>query len=539
MLSFVHVRRGVVAGAVAGVLLVGTAAAGDSSPGGWLAPSAELGPPLTALSFSIGVAPTGDAVLAWADTLRAGTTSKRAGHSWDRPSLLGDSLMFPTVALDDAGNAILIAFQSPGGASRTVAFKRAASSDAWAGPVVLSGTDYNAFVPPALAVNHIGQAIAAWVRSEGDLLVLRASLRSRDGTWSPAQSLGYAGYLGNRPPSVAIDDTGDAVVVWTRGPETAANVYAEVRPAGGDWQPADLLSIRGDGRLETKVVVNGRGDALAVWAELDQPEKATLYSARLAAGATRWSKPTPVPVTDGFDAAGAYDFFDGRLSVALDEVGNATLVAPTGQMQVEAATLPEGSETWEGPVVIGDGGSGNYRHDGYCLTPQVGVDAHGGAVAIWGGAGLYAARRPAGSHTWEKPVRVAAAPTCFGRVLAVDAAGNAVAAWNAGWQAGSQSLGRVDAAVLDATPPVLERPVAPATARVRRRVRFSVDVSDAWSKLARPPLWQFGDGTSARGLSVRHAYLRRGSYHVTVTAEDLAGNRATSTVDVRVRRRPR
>jgi hypothetical protein len=538
MLSFVHVRRGVIAGAVAGLLVIGTAAAGDSSRGGWLPPLAEAGPAI-ALSFSVGVAPTGDVVLAWGDTLRSGTTTKRGGHSWDRPSLLGDSLMFASVALDDAGNAILTAFQSPGGGLRTVAFTRAAGSDTWTGPVVLSGAEYDAFVPPVLTVNGSGQAVAAWVGSEGDLLVLRASLRSRDGTWSPPQNLGYAGYLGNRPPSVAIDDNGDAVAVWARGPETAANVYAEVRPAGGDWQPADLLSSRGDGRLETKVVMNGRGDALAVWAELDQPEKATLYSARLAAGATSWSKPAPVPVSDGFDAAGAYDFFGGRLSVALDEAGNATLVAPTEQMQVEAATLPEGSDTWEGPVVIGDGGSGNYRHDGYCLTPQVGVGAQGGAVAIWGGAGLYAALRPPNSHTWEKPVRVASAPTCFGRVLAVDAAGNAVAAWNAGWQAGSQSLGRVDAAVLDVTPPVLERLVAPATARVRRRVRFSVDASDSWSKLARPPLWQFGDGTSARGLSVRHAYRRRGSYRLSVTAEDLAGNRATSTAVIRVRRRPR
>ena len=534
MLSFVHLQRAIMAGAVAAMVLIGVAAADEPSPGGWLPPVTEAGPAI-ALTFSVGVAPTGDAVVASADTLRVSVTSKRAAGSWPaRSLLLAESVMFPSVALDDGGNAVLTGFRSD---SQTVAFARAAGSDMWTGPIVLSGAEHNAFVPPTLAVNGSGQAIAAWMGDEGGLLVVRASLRSSDGTWSSAQNLGYAGYLGNRPASVAIDDRGDVVAVWTRGPENAANVYAEVRPAGGDWQPAQVLSSRGDGRLESKVVMNGRGDALAVWAELDQPERATLYAARLAAGTTSWSKPTPIPVSDGFDAAGAYRFFGGTLSVALDNAGNATLVAPTQQVQVEAATLPAGSETWQGPVVIGDGGSGNYAHSAGCLHPHVGVDDQGGAVAIWGGAALFAARRQPGSPTWDKPVQVASAPTCFERALAVDAAGNAVAAWNAGWRAGSEDLGRVDAAVLDVTPPLLERLTVPALARVRRRIRFSVFATDLWSRLARPPLWQFGDGTHARGLTVHHVYRRRGTYRISVTAEDLAGNSATSGAGIRVRAR--
>jgi hypothetical protein len=533
-----RLRRTLAVVVLTGGFVLATPASGGVSGTGWLPPVAEVGP-YESYSFSVGVAPTGDAVVAAVDVDGISTTSKPPGGSWSEPLSIGYSLTFPTVAFDDAGNAVLTALQIPGtpGVARAVAYARDAGDETWAGPTRLSNADDDAFVPPALALNRTGQAVAAWVGSEGDLLVLRVSLRSTDGTWSPAENIGYAGSLGNRPPSVAIDNGGDVVVVWTRGPENAGDVYAELHPAGGGWQPAQVLSSRGDTRLEWKVVMNGRGDAVAVWAELDQPEQATLYSARLAAGTTTWSKPTPIPVSDGFDAAGAYIFFGGALSVAIDPAGTATLVAPTKQLHVEAVTLPGRSETWEGPVVIGDGGTGNYQHEARCLIPQVRLDGHGGAVAVWGGAGLFAARRQPGSQTWDPPVQVAAAPTCFGRDLAVDASGDAVAIWNAGVNAGTEDLGRLDAAVLDATPPVLARLVVPTTARIRHRVRFSVAASDAWSKLARLPLWRFGDGVGARGLHVRHAYRRRGRYRVSVTAEDLAGNSATATGEVVVRRR--
>ena len=536
MLFVVRLRRTLVVAVAAVAFMLATAATGGVSRGGWLPPVAEVGP-YESYAFSVGVAPTGDAVVASGGVDGVVTTSKSPGSSWGEQSTIGYSLAFPSVAFDDAGNAVLTALEVPGtpGVSRAVAYTRAAGLDTWTGPTALSGVEHDAFVPPALAVDRTGQAVAVWAGKDGDSYVVRASLLGGDGTWSPAETLGYASYSGNRPASVAIDDRGDVVVVWLRGPENAGYVYAETHPAGGGWQPAQVLSTRGDPRLEWKVVMNGRGDAGAVWAELDQPEQATLYSARLAADTTAWSKPTPIPVSDGFDAADGYIFFGGALSVAIDPAGNATLVAPTKQLHVEAATLAARSETWEGPVVIGDGGIGDYKHEARCLIPHVALDGHGGAVAIWGGAGLFAARRQPGSQTWDEPVQVAAAPTCFGRDLAVDASGDAVAIWNAGVNAGKEDLGRLDAAVLDATPPALERLVVPATARIRRRVRFSVAASDAWSKLARPPLWEFGDGTRARGLSVRHAYRRRGRYRVSVTAEDFAGNSATATGEVVVR----
>jgi hypothetical protein len=57
---------------------------------------------------------------------------------------------------------------------------------------------------------------------------------------------------------------------------------------------------------------------------------------------------------------------------------------------------------------------------------------------------------------------------------------------------------------------------------------YSVRASDTWSPLA-DVTWSYGDGTTERGASVRHAYSHAGSFHVTVTVHDAAGNAAQRT----------
>ena len=57
---------------------------------------------------------------------------------------------------------------------------------------------------------------------------------------------------------------------------------------------------------------------------------------------------------------------------------------------------------------------------------------------------------------------------------------------------------------------------------------YSLRASDTWSPIA-DVTWSYGDGTTERGASVRHAYSHAGSFHVTVTVHDAAGNAAQRT----------
>jgi hypothetical protein len=285
-----------------------------------------------------------------------------------------------------------------------------------------------------------------------------------------------------------------------------------------------VLSNSGLAGAKAALAMNRRGDALAVWPEAGEAGGVRLLSSFRAAGGD-WTAPSPVPFSPTL--ALGYD----PPSLALDDRGNATVVAQTAEGRVEVATRALGDPAWPGPTAIGDSGSDDPAlQDTWCVDPRVALDADGRAVVIWGGAALHAARRDGG---WQQPVEVANAPACFARSLAADPAGDAVAIWNAS----ENAVVRLDAAILDATPPVLERLAVPRSARAGRRVRFSVGAVDAMSSLAQPPVWRFGDGATASGLAVHHVFRRAGRYRVTVTATDRAGNRATATAAILVRKR--
>jgi hypothetical protein len=57
---------------------------------------------------------------------------------------------------------------------------------------------------------------------------------------------------------------------------------------------------------------------------------------------------------------------------------------------------------------------------------------------------------------------------------------------------------------------------------------YSLRASDSWSPIG-DVTWRYGDGTTERGASVRHAFSRAGSFHVTVIVHDAAGNAAQRT----------
>jgi hypothetical protein len=391
----------------------------------------------------------------------------------------------------------------------------------------------------ALAGDDAGAAVVAWnsIERNGDPAVARAALRRVDGTWETPQNLGYADSARiETSPSVAMDARGDALVVWTKGPPVPPDftvtsqsvVYAEFRPAGGAWGPAAVLSQSAIDGGQTRVAVNREGDALVVWSERDQTGRDLLLSSFRRAGASGWTQPLPVPVTDPLAAR---DDYESGVSFALDDAGDATLVTSRPSGEVEALTHAADASAWAGPVVLG---RGENRSESECVRPQVAMDGRGDAVVVWRGAELYAARRAAGSAAWEQPVIVAPDPTCEGRALTADSTGDAVAIW----KTPIGLVDRLESAVFDTTPPVLAKLRIPSVARIGSRVRFAVTASDLWSSVAGPPLWHFGDGTTRKGATVAHTFRRPGRYRVSVTATDEAGNTATSFGLVRMTARP-
>ncbi len=125
--------------------------------------------------------------------------------------------------------------------------------------------------------------------------------------------------------------------------------------------------------------------------------------------------------------------------------------------------------------------------------------------------------------------------TGFGRfdnaTAAIGPGGNAVAAWAADDGAGAVA-DRIFFSQRDATPPRFATVAVPATARPATPVALAASATDDLSGATIG--WDFGDGSTAQGPSVTHAYGAPGTYTVTATATDGAGNAATRAATIAV-----
>jgi plastocyanin len=92
-----------------------------------------------------------------------------------------------------------------------------------------------------------------------------------------------------------------------------------------------------------------------------------------------------------------------------------------------------------------------------------------------------------------------------------------------------------DGVVLDRTPPTVSIGMASGTVAVGDVVAFQASASDATSGLAGVGRWTWGDGSAAAsGDAVTHSYAAPGTYEVTLTSTDAAGNVATAKRSITV-----
>jgi hypothetical protein len=328
-------------------------------------------------------------------------------------------------------------------------------------------------------------------------------------TWSAEDQLSSVG-ADSYDSSAAVDDTGDAVVGWTRADPAGGIVWTSFKPSGGSWGAAVNLSQPGDSALYINVAMRPGGNAVAVWSV-----NGVGQSAVRPATTGVWSPPTPFPafvphelVTDGVGNVLA-DWYDGS--------------------GIQAAELPLASDTWgpQFPVSV---------QAYFPLSYAVRFDGAGGLVAVWsmlddnGNATVVASRRPSGTASWETPVGVPI-PGAFDILsdagYAVDADGDAAAVYQTPVGAA------VGGVVLDSAAPRLQSLAIDRTGRVGRRLRFAAQPFDISPVSYR---WSFGDGRSATGASVTHVYRKAGRYSVSLTATDAAGHSKLATrFSVRIR----
>jgi PKD domain-containing protein len=497
--------------------LAGTAASASAAPT-WLAPK-DISDPTQSITFpEVAVNAAGDAVAIWPRDTGSETiveaAERPAGGDWSEPVGLSD----PTeeeepsttqVALDTAGNAVAVwsAFDS-GFVIRTAV--RPAGGD-WSEPDDL----FVEGLTPHLAMNAAGDAVAVWAGFDGvDDYVTWAAVRPAGGDWSAPEELSVVDENDGFYPQVAIDAAGNAIAVWQRFDLSYNVISAAVRPAGGDWSAPDEFSAIGEHARAPRIAMNAAGAAVAGWTLLGGGVQAAV---RPAGG--DWSSP------DDVSAAGESP---GEAETAIDPNGSAFAIWPTpaGDRQVlRVAMLPAGGD-WSEPDDL------SARADNF-QSYDLDANAAAGVVATWtredGGIHeVQAAVRPPGGD-WSEPDDLSAEGEDSGLPeLAFDAAGNAVAIW--GRAAGGDYV--LQGAGYDFAGPRLDALQIPAAGTAGEPVSFAVSPFDVFSLGATN--WTFGDGSQTSGNAVSHVYAAAGKYPVTVNAFDASGNATTQTETITI-----
>ncbi|MCW3047117.1 MAG: domain containing protein [Solirubrobacterales bacterium] len=481
---------------------------------------------------SAGIGPTGLAVSAasaltaqWVQNLGAAdlmVADRPAGGPWGAPQRLsgGASVTGASLAANASGaqaaswlegGYVRVATRAPGGAWEPVAV-----------PLSASGVGNM----PVLTVAPDGTVAVGWV--EGGAVV-KVSVRGVSGAFSAPVTIPS----GTSPGSLAIASgpASDIFMAWTDTSGTQGRVMTAYRPAGGPSFKAPVSALSAAPNVNqslylqaTQIAFDPAGEIALIWlrAIVDSGANTTV---------THWEgKSRTAGTTGAFQGPFPHDFETRTVNSTLPSGLN------TGVLTADAS----GRTSFVWPALAAGGGLDMAtRTSGFgfgatqTVLPsgpaRIDAAAAGSNLLVVDGTGpAVAVAPPGGALGAFDATPFATVGTSTGAVVAGDAAADAATLW--GSRDGSTY--HLRATIYDATPPEVRAVAVPATATVGDGATFSVSPWDALT--AASAMWDFGDGTTATGASVQHAYATAGDRTVTVTVTDQGGNTATATRSISV-----
>jgi hypothetical protein len=204
----------------------------------------------------------------------------------------------PHVAVDQSGNAVAAWTRDKGNCGATcysVQTRARMTDGSLSATQTLSG---KGGVAPEVAMDQSGNAVYVWSRWDGitgssncdeSLGCLRVQARARlaSGSLSSIQTLSAPGQDASNP-HVAVDQAGNAVIVWERydgttdcgGLPGCLRVQTRFRAADGTLSATKTLSAPGGDARESQIALNPGGRAMAVWSRFG----GLLYRVQAAVG---------------------------------------------------------------------------------------------------------------------------------------------------------------------------------------------------------------------------------------------------------------
>jgi hypothetical protein len=277
----------------------------------------------------------------------------------------------------------------------------------WGAPLELyRGLDSVPYHELAMAQSN-GKAMLVWtqINNAGAYSVTARAYNGTASTWS-APSVISSETRTMSQPSVDIDASGHAAVVWTQlDTRFRYNVWANRYSASGVWGTASTVgttTVSGSNDLNAKVAMTSSGEAVAVWRRSGNNERG-FWSSRASTGGN-WDAGARIVDIPGFGSSnlpGAYDI-SSTPEIAADGSGGAMLAwsqVTVGPIQSHVRSLRYSAGAWSTVQQAMNTPLGQNSMPFVRLR----INPQGQAVAAWGSDNetkLWANRSRA-DGTWE------------------------------------------------------------------------------------------------------------------------------------------
>ncbi|QEM68562.1 hypothetical protein FO488_10525 [Geobacter sp. FeAm09] len=292
---------------------------------------------------------------------------------------------------------------------------------------------------PKVAIDGSGNAVVVWMQSDNQLNSVWVNRYVAGSGWGSPKKLTSAVSSATGPsgvPSVAIDAAGNAVIMWNQSDAAVSShfdVYASRYSVTGDsWSAPAMLSSGTNCAYGYKVVANNAGAVAVIYNQFQRTDgiggNGDASDIWVATGTTTGGFTTRTKVSSSPNP------IYGQGSLAIDPVGD--LLAAwiqnnnSGYFDVWASRQPAGG-SWEAPKTVANSVTGE------CYSPEVAFDAHGNALATWeqqldteGRQYVAASHYSAASGMWDAPAEISEnIGNTYDQHIAVDPSGNATLVW--------------------------------------------------------------------------------------------------------------
>jgi hypothetical protein len=456
----------------------------------------------------------GTAVAAWTENGAVRAATRAPGKTFGAPRAIATSstLAVPDDAVALGTRALLLLHSQQGTGATLVASSVTGPS---VGPPEQAAATTSPITEAAGALRADGSALAVYAVAATPMRISSAA-RTPAGGWAPAGDVALPApvTLVQQLQLAPLPDGGAVLLFLGQGP-AAGDVprpYAAVRSAAGVWAaPAALDPAAVVACADLGLAVDANGVAYAVWSVADGrvrtstlPVGGAFAAAQTTATAARTPRVAGASGSTGPDGAGV-------LLAWLDVSGLPVLRTaewtPTVIATAASTPLPSSATTLES----------------LALAPSTAASAIVTETTGTGAAqrsGTDVLERPAAATPWTvQNVRTGLAEPVGSPEIVMGALG-ALALWVEG--------NVVVASGTDHGLPRVEALAKPRRIGIGVFGPFSLRASDTWSPIV-DVTWRYGDGVTEHGPSVRHAYRRAGTFHVTVIVNDAAGNAAQRT----------